>query len=135
MPINYYVFPTKEFAAQAAGIELAETFYHDQNANVGLATGNTMIPVYSTCIKHLGILKPTVVLSKRHTFNLDEWCFADQKKLPSDDVRTFNSFMERNLFRGLGEFGFNINNAHFPSDELNLLSPVKSGQKIVSYDA
>jgi len=68
------------------------------NTILGLATGNTMLPLYKELIK----LK--INFKKVKTFNLDEYCGLKPKNKTS-----FRYFMEKNLFKHVNIKKSNIN--------------------------
>lgn len=75
---------------------------------LGLATGGTMVGVYSALVERLA--GEPVDLSRVTTFNLDEYL-----GLAEGDPRSFRSFMAEHLF---GPAGFAPERCHFPDAAL-----------------
>ncbi len=94
--------------ATAAALELADLVEAKPQAVLGLATGNTMVEVYSAFVAECQ--RRGLDLSGITTFNLDE--FVD---LPSGDERSFRSFMRRHLH---GPLGIDDARAMFPDQGL-----------------
>lgn len=132
MSIRYHRFNTKDAASSAIATELACTIVEDPTRRIGLATGNSVIPIYAALITRLRAAG--ISLKDLVTFNLDEWGFAGQKRLSQRDIRTFAGFMNKHLFDALAEMGFDPSNAHFPSHQIPLMNNLAKGVSLHGYD-
>jgi glucosamine-6-phosphate deaminase len=67
---------------------------HQQGARrYGLATGQTMVPVYRALVQAVHAARPAVEVSTWETFNLDEYV-----GIPAEHPGSFRAFMEEHLF-------------------------------------
>ena len=84
------VLSTPRAAARLAAEEISRLLRRRERTRLILASGKTMVPVYSELAKlHRSGKAP---FRRAETFNLDEL------RLPADDPASFRSFMERRLF-------------------------------------
>jgi glucosamine-6-phosphate deaminase len=86
-------FQSKIQASKAAANLIAQQIKKKPNSILGLATGNTMIPIYRELVK----LKPD--FSKIKTFNLDEY----------QNSQEYHNFMNKHLFNKVNIKSSNIN--------------------------
>lgn len=81
--------------------------------NLGLATGNTMISLYSLLAEKLNHNR--IPLDKLHTYNLDEYVDGGCA-VPEDHLLSYRRYMRENLFcRFDAGLGFGEDNIHFPN--------------------
>ena len=81
--------------------------------NLGLATGNTMITLYSLLADKLNRAKAD--LSLLSTWNLDEYTSDDHTPVPSDHPLSYRKYMHEMFFSKFDPaLGFSGENAHFP---------------------
>jgi glucosamine-6-phosphate deaminase len=86
-------------------------------ANIGMATGNTMLRLYDKLAKKLNESK--LNLSGLSTYNLDEYVGNDGNSISPDDPLSYRKYMNENFFKLLSpSLGFKEENMHFP-DALN----------------
>lgn len=131
--MRYLRFPTKAQASIAAGREIAKTVIENPRRRIGLATGNTVISIYAAMIA--GLQLSGISLKDLVTYNLDEWGFEGQFRLPRTDIRTFEGFMYKHLFNQLVAMGFDPSrNAHFPSFQIGLEQTLRRGMDLSAYD-
>lgn len=84
--MNILILNNKKECAKLAASIVKQIIKKKKSATLGLASGNTMIPVYKE------ILKNKLDFSKVKTFNLDEYYqIKDQRK-------SMHAYMEKNLF-------------------------------------
>ncbi len=107
------VFISPDAAALVAARKMADQILQKKTSVLGLATGNTMIPVYAALKKIL--IEEDIDLSEIISFNLDEYL-----DLPSSHPQSFRSFMFTHLFEDLlyspqNPRGIREENIHFPS--------------------
>ncbi|HKA35231.1 MAG TPA: glucosamine-6-phosphate deaminase [Thermoanaerobaculia bacterium] len=84
------VLTTPRAAARRAAEEIARLLRRRRQTRLVLASGNTMVPVYEELVRlhRLG----EAPFRRAETFNLDEL------RVPSNDPRSFRTFMKRYLF-------------------------------------
>ena len=81
--------------------------------NLGLATGNTMITLYSELAEKFNRAKAD--LSLLSTWNLDEYASDDHTAVPHDHPLSYWKYMHEMLFSKFDPaLGFKEGNAHFP---------------------
>ena len=81
--------------------------------NLGLATGNTMITLYSELADKFNRAKAD--LSLLSTWNLDEYASDDHTAVPHDHPLSYWKYMHEMLFSKFDPaLGFKEGNAHFP---------------------
>jgi len=81
--------------------------------NLGLATGNTMITLYSELAEKFNRAKAD--LSLLSTWNLDEYASDDHTAVPHDHPLSYWKYMHEMLFSKFDPaLGFREENAHFP---------------------
>ena len=81
--------------------------------NLGLATGNTMITLYSELADKFNRAKAD--LSLLSTWNLDEYASDDHTAVPHDHPLSYWKYMHEMLFSKFDPaLGFREENAHFP---------------------
>jgi len=112
-----HIFNTKEDLGEACARKMADLIKKNNKEGgvtvLGLATGNTPIPVYKA---FKGIVqKEDIDLSKVITFNLDEYC-----GLPPSHPGSYRSFMLLNFFNELlasptHPHGIKLENIHIPN--------------------
>ncbi|MEM9801047.1 MAG: glucosamine-6-phosphate deaminase [Planctomycetota bacterium] len=101
-------------ACAAISRSIAEAVALRERAVLGLATGSTMVGVYTEVVRLVGAKE--LDLSDVTTFNLDEYLGVDR-----DDPRSFRTFMREQLF----EPGHvDPTRAHFPDAELAASDPL-----------
>lgn len=87
-----------------------------QSANVGMATGNTMIRLYEILAGMLNDSK--LDLSGFYTFNLDEYVGRDGKNVPFENPLSYRKYMTGKLFDLIDpRSGFGKENMFFPDAE------------------
>ena len=98
------------FDAVMAKISKGERF------NLGLATGNTMIQLYTELAGKFNIARAD--LSLLSTWNLDEYASDDHTAVPHDHPLSYWKYMHEMLFSKFDPaLGFKEENAHFPAPE------------------
>lgn len=122
-PPLVHVFSDKEELGKAAAQKIAEVILQKQKAGktpivLGLATGNSPIPVYAA-FKKL-VQEYDLDLSDVVTFNLDEYL-----GLPASHPQSYHSFMFAQLFDDLlysskNPHGIRKENIHIPNGALEL---------------
>jgi len=91
-----------------------EALEHKGCANIGLATGNTMLDLYQYLAKMFNAEKAD--LSGVHTWNLDEYAATEHSAVSREHPLSYWKYMHKNLFnRFLPKCGFKEENAHFPN--------------------
>ncbi|WP_053957982.1 glucosamine-6-phosphate deaminase [Sulfobacillus thermosulfidooxidans] len=98
------IFSTQDEASEWAASMVVPLFLTQRLVRLGLATGNTMIPVYHAVIQQLGAIKGPMT---RHveTFNLDEyWPIAPEHP------GSFSAFMHQYLFSQITPY---LHQVHF----------------------
>lgn len=83
--------PSAEAVGEAAATLVAAAILKKENAVLGLATGSTMLPTYSS-LQTL-CQQGSISFSKVRTFNLDEYV-----GLAPDHINSYARFMRENLF-------------------------------------
>ena len=87
-----------------------------QRYNLGLATGNTMITLYTLLADKFNRAKAD--LSLLSTWNLDEYAVDDHTAVPHDHPLSYWKYMHEMLFSKFDPaLGFKEENAHFPAPE------------------
>lgn len=107
------IFESPEDLGKACARQIVDLILENQKENkptvLGLATGNTPIPVYRE-LKQL-VQKEKIDLSQVITFNLDEYL-----GLPIDDPNSYHSFMFEQLFSDLLQTSnLDPRNIHIPN--------------------
>lgn len=87
------IFNTAEDAAAHTAQYLLAALHQHPDMVLGLATGNTMIPVYEKLAQRAG-----TALGQAHTFNLDEYI-----GLETDAPESFHHYMRVHLFDHLSQ--------------------------------
>jgi glucosamine-6-phosphate deaminase len=93
-------------AAMGAAKSIIATVRHKKNANIGLATGGTAIPVYNYMITDF--VKNKTDYSRVHTFNLDEYINLN----PLYVHEGYRAFMNFRLFT---QINIKLANTNFPN--------------------
>lgn len=102
------------FGARRIHDAVLEKLRRTGRANLGLATGNTMIELYRILAEMFHAERAD--LSGLSTWNLDEYATAEPAAIPHDHPLSYWKYMHDNLFhRFLPECGFTESNAHFPN--------------------
>ncbi|MFT5731515.1 MAG: glucosamine-6-phosphate deaminase [Paracoccaceae bacterium] len=101
------VHASPEEGASAAALEVADLIEQTPKAVLGLATGGTMVGVYSALVAE--IKRRSIDVSGIQTFNLDEYL-----GLSASDPNSFQHFMALHLFRPLG---LTNEQTHFPDEQ------------------
>ena len=84
--------------------------------NLGLATGNTMITLYTLLADKFNRAKAD--LSLLSTWNLDEYAMDEHTAVPHDHPLSYWKYMHEMLFSKFDPaLGFKEENAHFPAPE------------------
>lgn len=101
--------------------ELMIKAYHDGARTFGLATGQTMVPVYQALVDRIRAQGLDVSRDDLETFNLDEYV-----GLPATHPGSFRQFMQEYLFSPL----------HLPSERCHLLNGMAAdlNQECAHYD-
>ena len=88
---EFRVFPTGEATAQAVAAYLAQSLSAQPALRLGLATGNTFVPIYAALVElyRAGGFSFAQTMS----FNLDEYI-----GLPKGHEASFGAYMQRHLF-------------------------------------
>jgi len=87
-----------------------------QRYNLGLATGNTIITLYTLLADKFNRAK--AALSLLSTWNLDEYAVDDKTAVPHDHPLSYWKYMHDMLFSKFDPaLGFKEENAHFPAPE------------------
>jgi glucosamine-6-phosphate deaminase len=88
---QFRIFPSGEATAAAVADYLARALKNQPRLRLGLATGNTFVPIYAALVElyQAGDFSFSEVMS----FNLDEYI-----GLPKDHPASFSAYMERHLF-------------------------------------
>lgn len=95
---------------------IAERLAAGEPANIGMATGNTMIKLYALLAGMLN--RSGLNLEKLSTFNLDEYVGIDGKNLPSGHALSYRRYMTEHFFDLLDPAsGFKVENMFFPDAE------------------
>ena len=98
------VFSSSQEAAEAAAWKIANLVAEKKRVVLGLATGSTMIPVY-TALKKIAAERG-LDFSEVIAFNLDEYL-----NLPCSDPQSYHSFMFQHLYDGMN---FKAENIYIP---------------------
>lgn len=95
-------------AVHIVATRILEKLFSSPNSVLGLATGKTMIPVYSELVRLVNSSKSTQ-LQKCHFFMLDEYM-----GLPLNHLETFRNYIQFHLIKplGLNESQFNFPPVH-----------------------
>ena len=81
--------------------------------NLGLATGNTMIELYTLLAERFN--REKIGLSRLQTWNLDEYASDEKHAVPYSHPLSYRRYMDEKLFRLFApERGFTPEQAHFP---------------------
>lgn len=84
--MNVLILNTKEEVAQFVSDAITSQIKKKKSSVLGLASGNTMIPIYKK------LTKKRIDFSKVKTFNLDEYYH------PKDEKKTMSAYMNKHLF-------------------------------------
>lgn len=94
-----------------------------RRVNIGMATGNTMIKLYSLLAEKLNA--SGINLANLYTYNLDEYVGTDGKNVVPSHPLSYHSYMKNNFFSLLSTaLNFNMENMRFPD-----------ASKAVAYDS
>ena len=111
--------PIKDYAAMSstgASIlfeEAMRKLSRGERFNLGLATGNTMITLYSELAEKFNLARAD--LSLLSTWNLDEYSSDGKSPVPHDHPLSYWKYMHEMLFSKFDPaLGFREENAHFP---------------------
>lgn len=103
------IYPTSIEAAKKTAELIADHVKAKPNSVLGLATGNTQIPVYQEMVRlHR---EGSLDFSQATTFNLDEYV-----GIPDDHPERYRNYMRRELFEPAE---FNITNTHLPPNDID----------------
>ena len=81
--------------------------------NLGLATGNTMIELYTLLAERFN--REKIGLSRLQTWNLDEYASDEKHAVPYSHSLSYRRYMDEKLFRLFApERGFTPEQVHFP---------------------
>lgn len=93
--------------------EIASATRKGERFNLGLATGNTMIELYSLLAEKLN--RDQIPLNQLHTYNLDEYIDNNGNSVQKTNALSYHKYMWKNLFCRLNsELGFQPTQIHFP---------------------
>lgn len=108
---NYHTM--SEYGAERIYQVIAQASQQGKRVNIGLATGNTMLELYSLLAKKLNQNKISLV--GLHTYNLDEYVAEDGLPVSPKHPLSYRSYMQENLFQHLdANLGFTEKQRHFP---------------------
>ena len=101
------ILKNKKEVAEKVSEMIAREIRNNPKINLGLPTGETIIPIYQ-CLSFL-INKTKIDASKIKTFNLDEYI-----SMPPSDKNSYHHFMHEHLF---SKINIKKENTNFPEDK------------------
>ncbi|MBS3093227.1 glucosamine-6-phosphate deaminase [Candidatus Pacearchaeota archaeon] len=122
--MNIHFFENKQEASYAAAFDVYTSIKNKKSIVMGLATGETMIPIYKKLISIID--KHPIDLSKITAYSLDEYLFDQPTK-------SFRHFLMKHFFMPLKKYGLNMGHLYFINSQ-NYLKYSSSISKSGGFD-
>ena len=130
--LQFHVFQDSTQGANFVAQMMYERILSKPTEFLGLATGNTFIPVYQRVLELLNHHQK-LDLSELSTCNLDDY-IVDGYSIAASDRRSFKYYMKQHFLAGLQRFGFCADSALFPADVYSHGKQFSVGEYLREFD-